>query len=108
MQQAALLRRERQLGVVVRFMWFCCFGVLSAIISVICERYWGSFYVDRLSTLACYSPADSADNADRNAAGLHYYAEKDRLIDYSGCCCLSAIISERYKIKVINIIVRTI
>ena len=30
MQQAALSRRERQIGLVVSFMWFCCFGVLSA------------------------------------------------------------------------------
>ena len=27
MQQAALSRRERQIGLVVSFMWFCCFGV---------------------------------------------------------------------------------
>ena len=27
MQQAALFRRERQIGLVVSFMWFCCFVV---------------------------------------------------------------------------------
>ena len=30
MQQAALSRRERQIGLVVSFMWFCCFWVSSA------------------------------------------------------------------------------
>ena len=33
------------------------------------EIYWGFFCADCLSTLACYSPADSADHAERNAAG---------------------------------------
>ena len=28
-----------------------------------------------------YSPADSADDAERNAAKLHYIAEKDRLFE---------------------------
>ena len=43
-------------------LWFVC---------VICEisgRYLGFLCVDRLSTLACYSPADYADHAERNAA----------------------------------------
>ena len=31
-----------------------------------------------MSTLACYSPADSADHADE-CSRLHYFAEKDRL-----------------------------
>ncbi len=45
MQQAALYRRERQVGVnVVNAVLL--FGVLSAIICVICERYWGFIYVD--------------------------------------------------------------
>ena len=63
MQQAALFRRERQVGVVVWLMLICC---LSAII---CERHLGFFCADCLSPLACYSPADSADHAERNAAG---------------------------------------
>ena len=36
-----------------------------------------------LSTLACYSPADSADDAEE-CSKLHYHAEKDRLFEY--CC----------------------
>ena len=32
------------------------------------EIYWGFFCADCLSTLACYSPADSADHAETNAA----------------------------------------
>ena len=34
---------------------------------------------NRLSTLACYSPADSADPAEE-CSKLHYHAEKDSLI----------------------------
>ena len=40
MQQAALFRRERQVGEVKAVLWFCG---LSAIISVICGRHWGFF-----------------------------------------------------------------
>ena len=40
---------------------------------------WGSFVQYRLSTLACYSPADSADHAEE-CSKLHYHAEKDSLI----------------------------
>ena len=32
---------------------------------MICERHWGSFVQYRLSPLACYSPADYADHAER-------------------------------------------
>ena len=42
---------------------------------------------NRLSMLACYSPADSADDADE-CSKLHYFAEKDRL----GCYCCFAVI----------------
>ena len=45
--------------------------VLSAIISVICEiceRHIGVSLCNRLSTLACYSPADSADVRSENVA----------------------------------------
>ncbi len=44
------------------------------------EIYWGFFCADRLSPLACYSPADSADNAEE-CSRLHYPAEKDRLFE---------------------------
>ena len=54
---------------------------LSAIISVICERLWDFFFcADCLSTLACYSPADGADHADKECSKLHYIAEKDSLL----------------------------
>ncbi len=39
-----------------------------------------SFVQYRLSTLACYSPADYTDHAERNAAKLHYFAEKDSFV----------------------------
>ena len=48
-------------------LWFIVWG-LSAIICGISGRHWGFFCVDWLSTLACYSPADSADHAETNAA----------------------------------------
>ena len=55
MQQAALFRRERQL-VVGAVLWLIC------VISEICERHWGFFFGNSLSTLACYSLADGADH----------------------------------------------
>ena len=39
-----------------------------------------SFEQYRLSTLACYSPADSADDAEE-CSRLHYHAEKDSLFE---------------------------
>ena len=76
----------------LRLRLFCCF--------VVCLRnlrdqreILGFPCADTLSTLACYSPADSADHAERNAAGLHYFAEKDRLFEVNAVllfCCLSA------------------
>ena len=36
--------------------------------------------MDRLSKLACYSPADNADDAEE-CSRLHYIAEKDRLFE---------------------------
>ena len=55
---------------------FCC---SSAIICGISGRYWGFIYANRLSTLACYSPADGAEDAEE-CSKLHYFAEKDRLV----------------------------
>ena len=55
---------------------FCC---SSAIICEICERYCGFIYANRLSTLACYSPADGADHAEE-CSKLNYFADKDRLV----------------------------
>ena len=44
------------------------------------EIYWGFFCADSLSPLACYSPADYADYAEKECSKLHYFAEKDRLV----------------------------
>ena len=59
-------------------LWFIVWG-LSAIICGISGRYWGFIYANRLSTLACYSPADGAEDAEE-CSKLHYFAEKDRLV----------------------------
>ena len=61
-------------------VWLMLFCGLSAIICVICGRYWSFFCADRLSTLACYSLADNADHADEYSK-LYYFAEKDRLFE---------------------------
>ena len=87
MQQAALSRRE------IQVVWGCC----SYCCSVVCLRksardIWGFFWVYWLSPLPCYSPADSADDADE-CSRLHYIAEKDRLgwwwgsFGYNFFCC---------------------
>ena len=47
-------------------------------VCVICGRLIVFLYANWLSTLACYSPADSADYAEEYSK-LYYYAEKDRL-----------------------------
>ena len=41
--------------------------------------FWVFICANRLSTLACYSPADYADHAEE-CSKLHYHAEKDRLM----------------------------
>ena len=51
-----------------------------------------SICANRLSTLACYSPADDADYAEE-CSKLHYIAEKDRLFEVKAVllfCGLSA------------------
>ena len=45
-----------------------------------------SFVQYSLSTLACYSPADIADDAEE-CSKLHYFAEKDRLLQLLQFCC---------------------
>ena len=58
--------------------------------------FWGFICANRLSTHACYSPADSADDADE-CSKLHYHAEKDSLFEVKavlGFRGLSAIICE--------------
>ena len=50
------------------------------------EPYWGFICADWLSTLACYSPADSAEHAEE-CSKLHYFAEKDRLGWLMLFCC---------------------
>ncbi len=42
------------------------------------ETYY--FCANCLSTLECYSPADSADDAEE-CSKLHYFAEKDMLFE---------------------------
>ena len=81
MQQAALSRRE------IQVVWDCC----SYCCFVVCLRksardIWGFFWVYWLSPLPCYSPADSADDADE-CSRLHYIAEKDRLVRLKLFCC---------------------
>ena len=63
---------------------------LSAIICEICEKLLGFVCANRLSLLACYSPADYADDAEE-CSKLHYFAEKDRLgwlLLFLLFCCL--------------------
>ena len=55
------------------------------------EIYWGFFCADSLSPLACYSPADYADYAEKECSKLHYFAEKDRLMFVVFWCCLGFI-----------------
>ena len=64
MQQAALFRRERQIGLVVSFMWFCCFVVrLRKSARSAGDTWVSSVYIDWV--LLCeYSPADNADHAE--------------------------------------------
>ena len=47
---------------------------------------WGFIYADRLSPLACYSPADGADHAEE-CSKLHYFADKDRLFEVKAVFC---------------------
>ena len=59
------------------------------------ETYY--FCANCLSTLACYSPADSADDAEEYSK-LYYFAEKDRLFEVKDVLSfwgLSAIICVR-------------
>ena len=63
----------------LRLRLFCCF--------VVCLRnlrdqreILGFPCADTLSTLACYSPADSAEAAEE-CSRLHYIAEKDNLFE---------------------------
>jgi hypothetical protein len=72
MQQAALYRRERQFVVSV-VIGFCLRNQRDL------RETLGFLCADRLSTLACYSPADSADHAEE-CSRLHYFAEKDSLV----------------------------
>ncbi len=58
-------------------LWFVCVNQRDL------RETLGFLCADRLSTLACYSLADNADNAEE-CSRLHYFAEKDRL---GGYCC---------------------
>ena len=54
----------------------CCFGFRLRKSARSAGDIWGSICANRLSTLACYSPADSADDAEEYSK-LYYIAEKD-------------------------------
>ena len=73
MQQAALSRRERQVGevnVVLGFGFCLRKSARSA------GEYWGFICANRLSTLACYSPADYADHAEECSKAALYRRER--------------------------------
>ena len=73
MQQAALLRRERQIGEVNVVLW---------VLGFVCDnqrdlRETLGFLLCGLFESSCvYSPADNADHAEE-CSRLHYIAEKD-------------------------------
>ena len=67
-------------------MLFCCFGVCLRKSARSAGDFGVSFVQYRLSTLACYSPADSADHAEE-CSKLHYFADKDRLGWLMLFCC---------------------
>ena len=83
--KAALYRRELHLVVIVVF-GFCLRHQRD-----LREIYWGFFCADSLSPLACYSPADYADYAEKECSKLHYFAEKDRLMHVASWCSLGFI-----------------
>ena len=83
MQQAALSRRERQIVVNV-VSWFCL--RLSAYSA---RDFWGLVCAIDWVSLCVILP-QIAQITQRNAAGLHYFAEKDRLVRLRWFCCLSA------------------
>ncbi len=74
---------------------FCRFGVCLRLSARSAGDIWGFICANRLSTLACYSPADSADYAEEYSK-LYYFAEKDmlmwfmRLLLFGFCLRLSA------------------
>ena len=70
MQQAALFRRERQLGVNVVFVVCLRKSAKSA------GDFWGFVCANRLSKLACYSPADNADDAEECSGAALYRRER--------------------------------
>ena len=77
--------------VCLRLRLFCSFVVCLRKSVGSAGDFWGFVCVDRLSTLACYSLADHADDAEECSL-LHYIAEKDMLVSIVVLrfCCLSA------------------
>ena len=82
MQQSCIISQRKTVSfeavaviAVLLFWGFVCVNLrdLRETLGLICAN--------RLSPLACYSPADSADYAEEYSK-LYYHAEKDRL-DYS-------------------------
>ena len=61
------------------------FWISSAIISVICGRHWGFFCANWLSTVACYSHADSADYADEYSKAALFRRERQVGVVYVFC-----------------------
>ena len=76
---ASSIISQRKTGC-LRLRLFCCFGVCLRKSARSAGDFWGFVCVDCLSTLACYFPADSADDAEE-CSKLHYPAEKDRLFE---------------------------
>ena len=82
MQQAALYRRERQVGEVNVVLWFVCVNLRDQR-----ETSGVSFvWIDRV-LLHEYSPADNADNAERNAAGCIITQRKTVCLRLRLFCC---------------------
>ena len=80
--------KDRLVIVVIVVFVVLSFWGLSASSARSAGDTWVSFVQYRLSTLACYSPADYADYADKECSKLHYSAEKDRLV-WCGFCCFA-------------------
>ena len=81
-----LCARERGCSCGCCGLMFCCFGVCLRKSARSAGDFWGFICANRLSKLACYSPADHADDADE-CSKLHYFADKDRLGWLMLFCC---------------------
>ena len=73
--KAALFRRERQVGLVYTVLRFVVLGFVCVNQRDLREILW-FICADCLSTLACYSPADSADYADECSKAALFRRER--------------------------------